>query len=160
MSVIRYDALNQFTIPQLKKIVVYTGIGEYVKTSVNKDILIDQMEKYLHFDGYNFTIKETQQQKMLKPQTLEITNKKIPKKDKGTKDTSSKGTKDTPDFKEIKKVAEDTSSYVGNYIKKIKDLSQQLKNNPVDKEEMHPKKKNIKIFNKRPNVIKEETFEF
>ena len=78
------SALNQFTIPQLKKIVVYTGIGNFIKTSVNKDILIDQMEKYLHFDGYNFTIKDTKQQQMLKPQTLEITKKrgKTPSKDK------------------------------------------------------------------------------
>ena len=99
MSVIRYDALNQFTIPQLKKIVVYTGIGQYVKTSVNKDILIDQMEKYLHFDGYNFTIKETKQQKMLKPQTLEITQKKRKPKKDDTKE----------DLNKIKKVTEDTS---------------------------------------------------
>jgi hypothetical protein len=69
------SALNQFTIPQLKKIVVYTGLGNYIKTSVNKDILIDQMDKYLHFDGYNFTIKDTKQQKMFKPQALQITKK-------------------------------------------------------------------------------------
>jgi len=143
------SALNQFTIPQLKKIVVYTGIGKYVKTSVTKDILVKQMDNFLHFDGYNFTIKDTKQQQMLKPQTLIITKKirKIPKKEK-------------EDFQNIKKLTEDNSDYVKNYMKKLKDLSQQIKNNPTTSEEMYPKKTRRKIFNIRPNIIKEELFEF
>ena len=66
---------NVFTIPQLKKICIKTGISQFIKFSVTKPEFIQQIEKYLEFDGYNFTIKSTNEQKFLKSDLLKKNNK-------------------------------------------------------------------------------------
>ena len=69
------STFNVFTIPQLKKICIQTGISQFIKFSVTKPEFIQQIEKYLEFDGYNFTIKSTNEQKFLRADLLKKNNK-------------------------------------------------------------------------------------
>lgn len=67
--------LNVFTIPQLKQIINAMGISHLIKMSVTKKALVGQMDKFLDFDGYNFTIKETNEQKFLQSDLLKKEHK-------------------------------------------------------------------------------------
>jgi hypothetical protein len=56
--------MDVFTLPQLKKIVKHFGL-KHIKVSVTKPQLIKQLDKYIHFDGYQFHIKGTEGYQLL-----------------------------------------------------------------------------------------------
>ena len=117
---------NVFTIPQLKKICIQTGISQFIKFSVTKPEFIQQIEKYLEFDGYNFTIKSTNEQKFLKSDLLKKNNKStITAKDKKIL----KMIKDEiRDLKEILKNSDELSfKDIPSNIKKLNILTNSLK---------------------------------
>jgi len=122
---------NVFTIPQLKKICVHTGISNFIKFSVSKPELIQQIEKYLDFDGYNFTIKETNQQQFLQSDLLKKVHKpKISSKDKKILQIAKK------EIQDIKGDVNTIKDYIDEYMKNI------AKNAP---KEIYPKKPKKKI---------------
>ena len=138
--------LNQFTIPQLKKIIYSTGISKKIKMSVTKPELIKQMDNFIFFNGYDFHIFENNEDKFLKSDLL----KKPPKKNKrpDSRDFS------LTDIQDINKKTVEINDYLKNRIEELKLLNKSFKQQ--EKEEQ----KKVKIFNKRPNIIKEELFEF
>ena len=121
---------NVFTIKQLKQIINATGISKFIKFSVPKPELIQQIEKYLDFDGYNFTIKETNQQQFLQSNLLKKDKPKISSKDKKILEMTKK---EVQELKEIYKKNEEQ-------IKKINLLTNSLKENIEEVQEIYPKK--------------------
>jgi hypothetical protein len=138
--------LNQFTIPQLKKIIYSTDLSKKIKMSVTRPELIKQMDKYIHFDGYNFHILDSDEDKFLKSDLL----KKPPKKKNKRPDLS------LTDIQDINKKTVEINDYIKNKIEELKLLNKSFKKEDTI-EQKQPK---IKIKNKRPNIIKEELFEF
>jgi len=122
---------NVFNIKQLKQIINATGISQFIKLNVNKPQLIQQISKYIEFDGYNFTIKSTNEQKFLKSDLLKKNNKStITAKDKKILEMTKK---EVQELKEIYKKNEEQ-------IKKLNLLTNSLKENieEAQEEEIYP----------------------
>lgn len=142
-----------FTKPQLKQICVHTGISNFIKFSVSKPELIQQIEKYLDFDGYNFTIKETNQQQFLQSDLLKKVHKpKISSKDKKILQIAKK------EIQDIKGDVNTIKDYIDDYMKNIQLLTNFNKVNPQieDVPEIYPKKlkKNINLKVAKANLNK------
>jgi hypothetical protein len=121
--------------------------------SVTRPELIKQMNKYIHFDGYNFHILDSDEDKYLKSDLL----KKPPSSSKGT--TTKKNKRPDLSLNEIQDINKKTveiNDYIKNKIEELKLLNKSFKKEDTIEQEQ-PK---IKIKNKRPNIIKEELFEF
>jgi seryl-tRNA synthetase len=156
--------LNQFTIPQLKKIINATGISNLIKMSVTKKALVGQMDKFLDFDGYNFTIKETNNQQFLQSDLL--------KKEHKTKKLKTNIQDVKSELKDAKNELQDAK----NELQDIKTLVGQIKNDYTQYQdeymkniakyaprEIYPKKpkKNINLKlakNKFNKLIEQEDF--
>ena len=115
--------------------------------SVTRPELIKQMDKFIHFDGYNFHILDSDEDKFLKSDLLK---KPIPKKKNKRPDSRDFS---LTDIQDINKKTVEINDYLKNRIEELKLLNKSFK----QQEKEEPK---IKIKNKRPNIIKEELFEF
>lgn len=64
--------MENFTINQLKTIIEKTGIKHKIKKvySMTKQQLLNEINKYVHFDGYRFHIKSTEEEKFLTADTI------------------------------------------------------------------------------------------
>jgi hypothetical protein len=61
--------LEHFTIQQLKKLVKHFDLKN-IKISVKKPQLINQIDKHVHFDGYMFHLKDSNEDNLVKPDIL------------------------------------------------------------------------------------------
>ena len=172
------SSLEHFTIPQLKKLVKHFDL-KGIKISLGKQKLIDQLDKHIHFDGYQFHLKDSNEDELVKPDILKKEpqnhfNKKI-KKNMSSINQSIQdiiamlGKVPKSIIEEI--VEEEEPKPKKIKIKKIDYIPPQqptkikIKKKPVidefgNFEPIEPKPKKIKIFNKKPNIIKEDLFEF
>jgi hypothetical protein len=148
---------NVFTVLQLKQIINATGISQFIKLNVNKPQLIQQISKYIEFDGYNFRLKSTNNQKFLQSDLLKKEHKpKISSKDKKILEMTKK---------EIKNFKEIINNHSNKIDEKINLLKQQLTNlieeeQKQEQKEIYPKKIikkiNIKKAKKDFNKLIEE----
>ena len=90
--------MDSFTLPQLKKLVSHFGLKKKIKVSVNKKKLIEELDKYLHFDGYQFHIKGSDGYQLITQE--DIKTKKRAKKEE-TKKKSSDYTENIEDFEKM-----------------------------------------------------------
>ena len=74
--------LNHFTIPQLKKLAKHFDL-KGIKISVRKSELIDQIDKYIHFDGYQIHLKDSNEDNLVKPDILKKESHQYIKTKKG-----------------------------------------------------------------------------
>jgi hypothetical protein len=72
--------MDIFTLPQLKTIVKHFDLKN-IKMSAKKPQLIQQIEQYVHFDGYQFHLKDTNEDQYIKHELL----KKQPRQTKKSK---------------------------------------------------------------------------
>jgi hypothetical protein len=63
------SSLEHFTIPQLKKLVKHFDLKN-IKISLGKQKLIEQLDKHIHFDGYQFHLKDSNENNLVKPDIL------------------------------------------------------------------------------------------
>jgi hypothetical protein len=124
--------MENFTIPQLKKIIDKTGIKNKIKkvSSMNKQQLLIEMNKILHFDGYRFYLKENEEEKFINAETLK------------------KDVKQHPIKTNKKDINYEQMSSINDSIKKIKSLLEVPKKNKKVEEKIvkeEPKKIKIKI---------------
>ena len=63
------SSLEQFTLPQLKKLVKHFDLKN-IKISAKKPQLIKQIDEHIHFDGYQFHLKDSNEDNLLKPDIL------------------------------------------------------------------------------------------
>lgn len=135
--------LDQFTVPQLNKICLHTGISKKIKMSVTRPELIKQMDKYIHFDGYDFFIFENNEDKFLKSDLLKKPTPKKKNKKPNSRDFS------LTDIQDINKKTVEINDYLKNRIEELKLLNKSFK-----QQEQQPKK-----YNKKLDIIKKEIFE-
>jgi hypothetical protein len=72
--------MDIFTLPQLKTIVKHFNLKN-IKITAKKPQLIQQIEQYVHFDGYQFHILINNENNLVKPELL----KKQPRQKKTKK---------------------------------------------------------------------------
>jgi len=106
--------LDQFTIPQLKKIIYSTGISKKIKMSVTKPELIDQMNKYIFFNGYDFHIFENNEDKFIDANLLQ----------KSTK--NKRHDLSLTDIQDINKKTVEINDYIKNKIEELKLLNKSI----------------------------------
>jgi len=142
------SSLEHFTIPQLKQLVSHFDLKN-IKISVGKQKLINQLDKYIHFDGYQFHLKDSNEDNLVKPDIL----KKEPRQHIKTK----KGDINNKQMSSINQSIQDIIGMLGKVPKSIikeiveeEEKPKKIKKKPVidefgNFEPIEPKPKKIKI---------------
>jgi hypothetical protein len=143
--------MDIFTLPQLKAIIKHFDLKN-VKISAKKPQLIQQMENFIHFDGYQFHIIKSNEDNLVKPDILKKVQRETIKTKKG--DINYKQTSN------INNSIDNIISMLGINTKKSKKKPVMDEEGNFEPIEPKPKKKKIKktdyIPPQQPTKIKKK----
>ena len=127
------SSLEHFTIPQLKQLVSHFDLKN-IKISVGKQKLINQLDKYIHFDGYQFHLKDSNEDNLVKPDIL----KKEPRQHIKTK-------KGDINYKQMSNINQSIQNIIDMLVPSKNKKSKPIIDEFGNFEPIEPKPKKIKI---------------